>query len=159
MLPSAFGRPDKFAAVADIYREAFAAANHKHLAQIGACWHGWVGSSDAKARERFEPRYRAYHAFTQATIKSVNANPPAYLNTPFDYEFLSTQGPAIVGGPESFADRLLALSALVGADLNLIKMDMGGVPPAEYLEMVDLLGTEVLPRLRTRQPARVAVRA
>lgn len=147
MLPSAFGKPDKFRAVADIYREAFAAANHRHAPRIGACWHGWVDRDDAIARARFEPRYRAYHAFTQGVIRSVNDSPPAYLNAPFDYDFLATEGPAIVGGPDRFAERLATLGDLVGADLNIVKMDMGGVPRAEYVEMVERLGTEVLPRL------------
>jgi alkanesulfonate monooxygenase SsuD/methylene tetrahydromethanopterin reductase-like flavin-dependent oxidoreductase (luciferase family) len=147
MLPSAFGRPDKFAAVADIYREAFDAAGHAHASQIGACWHGWLGETDENARARFEPRYHAYHGFTQSVIRSVNDNPPSYLSAPFDYEFLSTQGPAIVGGPQRFADRLLTLSELVGADVNLIKMDMGGVPRPEYVDMVERFGAEVLPLL------------
>jgi len=149
MLPSAFGRPDKFIPIADLYREAFAAAGHKHAARVGACWHGWVGRTDAIARERFEPRYATYHAFNQAVIKSVNPNPPSYVTTPFDYELLSTKGPAIVGGPAKFADRLIELCQLVGADLNLIKMDMGGVGREEYLEMVERLGTEVIPQLDT----------
>ena len=147
MLPSAFGRPDKFIPIADIYREAFAEAGHAHAPRVGACWHGWVDRTDAIARERYEPRYRGYHAFNLAVIKSVNPNPPAYVSTPFDYELLSTKGPAIVGGPAKFADRLNELSQLVGADLNLIKMDMGGVGPEEYLEMVERLGADVLPQL------------
>jgi len=159
MLPSAFGRPDKFAAVADIYREAFADAGHKHAARVGACWHGWVGESDAIARARFEPRYRDYHAFNQAMIKSVNDNPPAYLVSAFDYEFLSTSGPAIVGGPERFADRLRTLAEVVGADVNLIKMDMGGVPREEYVEMVEMLGAEVLPLLNVKSKPRLAATA
>ena len=156
MLPSAFGRPDKFASVADLYREAFAEAGHKHQPRVGACWHGWVAKDDATARARFEPRYRAYHAFNQAMIKSVNDNPPAYLISPFDYEFLSTSGPAIVGGPERFADRLRTLAQTVGADVNLIKMDMGGVPGEEYVEMVEILGRDVLPLLNASSGARVA---
>jgi len=159
MLPSAFGKPDKFAEIADIYREAFAAANHRHQARVGASWHGWVGSTDAIARARYEPRYRAYHAFNQAMIKSVNDNPPAYLISNFDYDFLSTQGPAIVGGPQAFAERLIYLNDLVGADLNLIKMDMGGVPREEYLEMVEILGSEVLPLLTIDSRAAVAANA
>jgi alkanesulfonate monooxygenase SsuD/methylene tetrahydromethanopterin reductase-like flavin-dependent oxidoreductase (luciferase family) len=147
MLPSAFGRPDKFIPIADIYREAFAAAGHKHASQVGACWHGWVDKDDATARARYEPRYQGYHAFNLAVIKSVNPNPPLYVSNPFDYELLSTKGPAIVGGPAKFADRLIELSQLVGADLNLIKMDMGGVGREEYLEMVERLGTEVVPQL------------
>lgn len=147
MLPSAFGRPDKFIPIADIYREAFAAAGHKHASQVGACWHGWVDSSDERARARYEPRYQAYHAFNLKVIKSVNPNPPPYVSNPFDYELLSTKGPAIVGGVNKFADRLIELGQLVGADLNLIKMDMGGVGRDEYCEMVERLGTEVLPQV------------
>jgi alkanesulfonate monooxygenase SsuD/methylene tetrahydromethanopterin reductase-like flavin-dependent oxidoreductase (luciferase family) len=147
MLPSAFGRPDKFIEVADIYREAFAEAGHKHAPGVGACWHGWVAENDAVATQRYEPRYRAYHAFNLAVIKSVTPNPPAFVNVPFDYELLTTKGPAIVGGPAKFADRLSELSQLVGADLNLIKMDMGGVGREEYLEMVEILGADVLPQL------------
>ncbi len=156
MLPSAFGRPDKFAAVADIYREAFAEAGHAHAPRVGACWHGWVDTSESVARARFEPRYRAYHAFSQRVIKKVNPNPPPYLVTPFDYEFLSTDGPAIVGGPERFAERLGALANIVGADLNIIKMDMGGVPREEYVDMVGRLCGEVLPLLNTHSKPALA---
>ncbi len=147
MLPSAFGRPDKFVEAADIYREAFAAAGHAHAPEVGACWHGWVGRDGGQARKVFETRYRTYHAFSQAVIRSVNPNPPSYLTTPFDFEFLSTKGPAIVGSPDEFVDRLQTLHAVLHADLNIVKMDMGGVPRQEYLEMVDLLGQKVIPQL------------
>ncbi len=156
MLPSAFGKPDKFAPMADVYREAFAEAGHKHAPMVGACWHGWVGANDAIARARWEPRYRAYHAFNQAVIRSVNPNPPAYLMTPFDFDFLTTSGPALVGGPQAFAERLTKVARLVGADVNLIKMDMGGVPRPEYLEMVEILGGEVIPLLETPRRAKAA---
>jgi alkanesulfonate monooxygenase SsuD/methylene tetrahydromethanopterin reductase-like flavin-dependent oxidoreductase (luciferase family) len=157
MLPSAFGKPDKFAPVANIYREAFAQAGHKHASRVGACWHGWVDKDDATARARFQPRYTTYHAFNMAMIKSVNSNPPPYLTAKFDYEFLSSQGPAIVGGPERFADRLRTLAEVVGADVNLIKMDMGGVPGDEYVDMVERLGSEVLPLLDVPAPRMAAV--
>ncbi|QGZ93764.1 LLM class flavin-dependent oxidoreductase [Terricaulis silvestris] len=156
MLPSAFGRPDKFAPMADVYREAFAAAGHKHAAQVGACWHGWVAKNDAIARKRFEPRYEGYHAFNQRVIRSVNPNPPAYLTAAFDYDFLTSAGPAIVGGPQRFAERLLEVSALVGSDLNLIKMDMGGVGREEYVEMVEILGREVIPLVSDAPEPRAA---
>lgn len=147
MLPSAFGRPDKFVAVADIYREAFAKAGHSHSAEVGACWHAWVDLDGARAHRRFEPRYKAYHAFSRDQIVSVHSNPPAYLFNPFDYHFLTTDGPAIVGGVAEFVDRISMLNELLGVDLNLLAMDMGGVPAGEYLEMVEILGNEVLPQL------------
>jgi luciferase family oxidoreductase group 1 len=156
MLPSAFGRPDKFVEASNIYREAFAAAGHAHASEVGACWHGWVANDGARARKVFEVRYRAYHAFSQAVIRQVNPDPPSYLTTPFDFEFLTTKGPAIVGSPDEFVDRLQALHAVLHADLNIVKMDMGGVPRQEYLEMVDLVGRKVIPQLGN-SAARVVV--
>lgn len=155
MLPSAFGRPDKFLPIADIYREAFAKAGHKHAPRVGACWHGWVDQTDEIARQRFEPRYQGYHAFNLDVIKSVNPNPPPFVNVPFDFELLSTKGPAICGGPERFAERVAGLAEQVGADINLIKMDMGGVGRSEYLDMVERLGADVLPLLGTTAPSMV----
>lgn len=148
MLPTNFGRPDKFLPVAEAYREAFDKAGHKHKAIVGAGWHGWVGPTDKEAHAKFEPRYGAYHAFTQTLMKQVNSNPPPYVMTPFKYEVLTQKGPAIVGGPEAFAERLLTLNDLLGVDVNLLQMDVGGVPHDEYLEMVELLTTEVLPRVK-----------
>lgn len=149
MLPSAFGRPEKFVQVVDIYREAFETASHAHKAEVGACWHGWVHKSSAEAHNRFRPRYEAYHAFSQQLIKRVNPNPPPYFTNAFDYEMLTTKGPAIVGSPQEFVDRLATLHELLNADVNLIKMDMGGVPTGEFLEMVTLLSEEVIPHLPT----------
>lgn len=153
MLPSAFGRPDKFVDVANMYREAYVAAGHPGEPEVGACWHGWVERDGEAARKRFEPRYRAYHEFTQKLIKSVNPNPPPYLAAPFDYDFLRLQGPAIVGSPAEFVDRLRTLSDMLGADVNLVKMDMGGVPRDEYLDMVRLVGEDVVPQLNVREYA------
>jgi alkanesulfonate monooxygenase SsuD/methylene tetrahydromethanopterin reductase-like flavin-dependent oxidoreductase (luciferase family) len=147
MLPSAFGRPDKFVRIVNLYRESFAAAGHRHAAEVGACWHGWVARDSQDAVKRFEPRYRAYHEFTQRLMKRVNPNPPAYLSAPFDYELLRTKGPALVGSPAAFVDRLFELQRILGADLNLVKMDMGGVPPSEYNEMLELIASEVIPVL------------
>ena len=147
MLPSAFGRPDKFIEVANIYRDAFVAAGHDGAPEVGACWHGWVERDGDAARARFEQRYQAYHVFTQRLIRSVNPNPPPYLAAPFNYDFLRTQGPAIVGSPAEFAERVSALAEMVGADVNLVKMDMGGVPREEYLDMVQLVGEEVIPMI------------
>jgi len=156
MLPSAFGRPDKFVPVVDTYREAFDKAGHAHKSEIGACWHGWVAPSEAEAHRRFEPRYEAYHAFSQQLIKKVNPNPPPYFTTAFDYEMLTTNGPAIVGSPQQFIDRLSQLDELLNADVNLIKMDMGGVPREEFLDMVQLVSENVIPKLRSQHQQAVA---
>jgi alkanesulfonate monooxygenase SsuD/methylene tetrahydromethanopterin reductase-like flavin-dependent oxidoreductase (luciferase family) len=147
MLPSAFGPPEKFREAVDIYLEHFAAAGHQHAPEVGACWHVNVSPKSQDAKQRWEGRYGAYHAWTQTILKRVNPDIPPYLLKPFDYEWLCNNGPAVVGSPAEVAERIHKLGDLLGADLHLCYIDMGGTPPGEYLEMVALLGAEVAPAL------------
>ncbi|MGW2934620.1 LLM class flavin-dependent oxidoreductase [Streptomyces sp. NPDC055722] len=147
MLPSSFGNPTLFAPTAEKYKEMFAAAGHPGEPRIGACWHLNVDKTSQRARKRWEPRYRAYFELFSAILHRVNPDPPAFAKKPFDFEYLTTSGPAIVGSPEEVADRLGTVSEKLQADVNIVYMDMGGQPAAEFVSMVEVLGTEVLPRL------------
>jgi hypothetical protein len=106
-----------------------------------------TAASSQAARDRWEPRYRAYHAWMQVLLKATNPDLPDYLIKPFNFEWLTTKGPAIVGSPAEFVDRLEAMTAMLDIDLHLIKLDMGGMPESEYLEMIELMGADVLPAL------------
>jgi alkanesulfonate monooxygenase SsuD/methylene tetrahydromethanopterin reductase-like flavin-dependent oxidoreductase (luciferase family) len=147
MLPSAFGDPGIFAPTAERYRELFAAAGHRRTPRIGACWHVNVDATSQRARARWEPRYRAYFEMFSTILHRVNPDPPKFAKKPFDFEFLTTKGPAIVGSPEEVVDRLGTVTKTLQADVNLVYLDMGGQPTAEFTAMVELLGSEVLPRL------------
>jgi alkanesulfonate monooxygenase SsuD/methylene tetrahydromethanopterin reductase-like flavin-dependent oxidoreductase (luciferase family) len=148
MLPSAFGNPEAFRPVTDIYLEEFANAGHSHAPAVGACWHVNVAPTSQAAKLRFEPRYRGYHGWMQQLLKRVNPAVPDYLLKPFDYDWLLSNGPAIAGSPTEVAERLHKLADMLGADLHLLYMDMGGMPADEYLAMVELVGAEVLPLLK-----------
>ncbi len=80
-------------------------------------------------------------------LRDVNPDLPEYLLKPFDFEWLTTKGPAVVGSPGEVAERLVELSELLSVDMHLVKMDMGGLPADEYLAMVGRFGREVLPVL------------
>jgi alkanesulfonate monooxygenase SsuD/methylene tetrahydromethanopterin reductase-like flavin-dependent oxidoreductase (luciferase family) len=147
MLPSAFGNPAMFAPVVEAYREKFAGYGHPHEPRIGACWHVNVAETSQAARTRWEPRYRAYFELMNTIIPRVNPDPPAFVTKPFDFDFLTTRGPALVGSPDEVADRLNRSAQLLGADTNLIYLDMGGQPAGEYRDMVELIGARVIPQL------------
>ncbi|WP_433359869.1 LLM class flavin-dependent oxidoreductase [Streptosporangium sp. CA-115845] len=147
MLPSAFGNPEAFKPVVAAYREKFASYGHAHEPRVGACWHVNVGETSQGARERWEPRYRAYFELMKEIIPRVNPDPPAFIRKPFDFEFLTTHGPALVGSPDEVADRLNTSAQMLSADTNLIYIDMGGQPAAEYRDMVELIGSRVIPQL------------
>ena len=57
-------------------------------------------------------------------------------------------GMVFVGGPEQMADRIIGLHGLLGHRRHIIQMDVGGMPHADYLEAIELLGTTVLPLVR-----------
>lgn len=147
MLPSAFGNPSMFVPVVESFREKWASYDHAREPQIGACWHFNVAETSRVARERFEPRYRAYFSLMQEIFPRVNPNPPAFINKPFDFDFLTTKGPAVVGSPDEVVDRLSGAAEMLGAETNLLYIDMGGQPASEYREMVELIGSHVLPQL------------
>jgi alkanesulfonate monooxygenase SsuD/methylene tetrahydromethanopterin reductase-like flavin-dependent oxidoreductase (luciferase family) len=147
MLPSAFGNPEMFRSVVDTYRERFASYGHPRQPRVGACWHVNVAETSQAARDRWEPRYRAYFELMKEIIPRVNPDPPAFIRKPFDFDFLTSRGPALVGSPDEVADRLNSSAAMLTADTNLIYIDMGGQPAGEFRDMVDLIGSRVIPQL------------
>lgn len=147
MLPSAFGNPEMFRSVVDTYRERFASYGHPRQPRVGACWHVNVAETSQAARDRWEPRYRAYFELMKEIIPRVNPDPPAFIRKPFDFDFLTSRGPALVGSPDEVADRLNSSAAMLSADTNLIYIDMGGQPAGEFRDMVDLIGSRVIPQL------------
>jgi len=148
MLPSAFGNPEMFVPIVATYRERFAAHGHSREPSVGACWHVNVARTSQEARARWEPRYRAYFELMMQILPRVNPDPPPFIKKPFDFEFLTTRGPAVVGSPDEVAERLNACAEMLSTDVNLIYLDMGGQPAHEYREMVELIGSEVIPQLR-----------
>jgi alkanesulfonate monooxygenase SsuD/methylene tetrahydromethanopterin reductase-like flavin-dependent oxidoreductase (luciferase family) len=145
MLPSAFGNPEVFRPVVDVYKEQYAAAGHTAPPEIGACWHVNVGTDSEKTKERWEPRYRAYHSFMAELLAKVNPTMPKHIK-PFDYDWLCTTGPAVVGSPDEVSERLHSLSEKLDLDLHLIYFDMGGMPRGEQLDMVEMFGEKVIPQ-------------
>jgi alkanesulfonate monooxygenase SsuD/methylene tetrahydromethanopterin reductase-like flavin-dependent oxidoreductase (luciferase family) len=147
MLPSAFGNPSMFKPIVQTYREKFAAQGHAREPRVGACWHVNVAATSQGARDRWQPRYQAYFQLMTEIICRVNPDPPPFVKKQFDFDFLTTKGPALVGSPDEVADRLNTAAAMLTADTNLIYIDMGGQPAGEYRDMVELIGTKVIPQL------------
>jgi alkanesulfonate monooxygenase SsuD/methylene tetrahydromethanopterin reductase-like flavin-dependent oxidoreductase (luciferase family) len=147
MLPSAFGSPTMFDPIVNFYRERFESYEHTERApQIGCCWHVNVARYSATARARWEPRYRQYHQWLNELLRRVNPALPDFFK-PFDYEWLLTKGPAIAGSPAEVVDRLGRLGEMLGAEHHLLYLDMGGMPAGEFIDMVELIGAEVVPQI------------
>jgi alkanesulfonate monooxygenase SsuD/methylene tetrahydromethanopterin reductase-like flavin-dependent oxidoreductase (luciferase family) len=61
---------------------------------------------------------------------------------------LEPGGMVFAGGPEEVAERILHLHDLLGHSRQILQMDVGGMPHTRYLRAIELLGTEVFPRVR-----------
>jgi alkanesulfonate monooxygenase SsuD/methylene tetrahydromethanopterin reductase-like flavin-dependent oxidoreductase (luciferase family) len=147
MLPSAFGRPAFFQPIVDRYLEQWDTHGHAHPPEIGAAWHVFVASDSQVARQRWEPRYRAYHEWMQRLLQDVNPAVPAHNARPFDFGWLTTEGPAIVGSPGEVTERLADLSAQLHVTTHLLYMDMGGMATGELFDAIDRFGESVIPAL------------
>ena len=65
------------------------------------------------------------------------------------YESQAARGGAyFVGEPEQIAERIVALHGVLHHDRQSFQMDLSGVPQAESLRSIELLGTEVAPLVR-----------
>jgi alkanesulfonate monooxygenase SsuD/methylene tetrahydromethanopterin reductase-like flavin-dependent oxidoreductase (luciferase family) len=147
MLPSAFGKPAFFEPIVDRYLEQWSAHGHVHAPEVGAAWHVFCAPDSQVARQRWEPRYRAYHEWMQRLLQDVNPAIPAHNARPFDFGWLTTEGPAIVGSPAEVTERIAALSAQLHVTTHLLYMDMGGMPAGELSDAIDLVGGNVIPAL------------
>ncbi|TYL55500.1 LLM class flavin-dependent oxidoreductase [Nocardioides sp. BGMRC 2183] len=147
MLPSAFGDPSFFTKVVDHYLATWERAGHDWEPEIGAGWHVWVGPESQKARDQWEPRYGAYHAWMNDLLGKVNPSIPKQNQRAFDFEWLTTKGPAIVGSPDEVVERIATLSEMLHVTTHLAYMDMGGMPEQELFEAIELFGEKVIPQL------------
>ncbi|GAA4752681.1 LLM class flavin-dependent oxidoreductase [Nocardioides endophyticus] len=147
MLPSAFGDPSFFVKVVEHYLAIWEQAGWDWEPEIGAGWHVWVGEESQKARDQWEPRYGAYHAWMNDLLSVVNPAIPPQNKRPFNFEWLTTKGPAIVGSPDEVVERISVLSEQLHVTTHLAYMDMGGMPESELFEAIQLFGDKVIPQL------------
>ena len=147
MLPSAFGSPDFFVPVVDYYLEKWTEYGNTHEPEIGAGWHVFLAGDSQSARAAWEPRYRAYHEWMQGLLAVVNPTIPTHNQRPFNFEWLTSSGPAIVGSPDEVVERVSELSEKLKVTTHLFYMDMGGMPQAELYDAIDLAGQKVIPQL------------
>jgi len=138
------GEPHRFRPLIDLYREAGRRAGHAaETLQVGIHALGYVADSDDQAAEDFFPGYAA--AFTK--IGRERGWPPVTRGQ-FD-ALLGPTGALMVGGPETVAEKVLAMSeALGGIDRVGFQMSVAALPHAKLLRATELIGGKVAPVIR-----------
>jgi len=137
------GKPAQFAPLVDLYRRAATQSGHDAAAlEVSVSTMGFLADDGKQARDFFYPYYLQ-------NMKKISAERGFPMPNRISYEATASRGGAyFIGSPEEVADRIVELHGALGHDRQIFQMDLSGVPQKESLRAIELLGTEVAPRVR-----------
>jgi probable LLM family oxidoreductase len=146
------GEPARFAPLASLYREAFAAGGPEGAAlpPIGINSHTYVAETAQRAADEFFPSYGGM----MSRIGRERGWPPM-SRMQFD-QLRSPRGAVLAGGPDEVAEKILYEHELFGHQRFLAQMSVGGMPHEKVMRSIELFGTEVAPLVRAEVGRREA---
>jgi len=137
-LPSLFRWPVDYLEMVDFYRSRFAEVGHDEEPRVGFPSYLHVAATSQAARRRWRPYLEHYCDFA-LTVRSA-------FGRETDFDSL-LEGPAICGSPAEVVERIHEIDEQLGLERHLFLLDAGGVPPEILAEEMELLATDVLPKL------------
>jgi probable LLM family oxidoreductase len=137
------GEPRQFGPLIDLYRRAGAQAGHAPEAlQVGLHVFGFVAESTQAAADTIYP---GWHEMFTKVSRERGFSPPSRR------QFDATSGPDgafFMGDPDTVAEKLVRISGqLGGVDRISLQMTNPRLAHADLLRGIELLGTEVVPRV------------
>jgi alkanesulfonate monooxygenase SsuD/methylene tetrahydromethanopterin reductase-like flavin-dependent oxidoreductase (luciferase family) len=129
--------------LADLYYQAAGQAGHPPQAlDISVATHGFIARDGRQAKEAF---YRSESSVMgRASLHGDPKPDPAF----FDQRYFAG-GMVFAGDPSEIADRLIDFQQVLGHSRHILQMDLGHMPHQDVLRSIELLGAEVLPRVRS----------
>ncbi|MCM3703986.1 LLM class flavin-dependent oxidoreductase [Paenibacillus macerans] len=137
------GRPVQFAPLVKLYKRAAAEAGHDvSKLTVASHSHGFVGDKLDEAVEKFFPP-------TQAGMNIVGRERGWGYYSRASYDAArSLEGALYVGDPETVAAKIIYLRKNVGITRFMLHCPLGTMPHEDVMRSIELLGTEVAPRVR-----------
>ncbi len=134
----------RFRPLVDLYRDAGRRAGHPpEVLQVGLHAIGFVAETAQEARDTFFPGWLTMFG---AIGRERGWSPPS--RGQFD-AMAGPHGAYLVGDPESVAAKMLRASeALGGVTRITLQMSVASLDHKDMIRSIELLGTEVAPRLR-----------
>ncbi len=145
------GEPRRFRSLLDLYRAAGRRAGHPpQRLQVGIHCFGFVGETDEQAAEDFWPGY-------QNTMNTVGKERGLPAPTRDHYDALrGDHGAFFIGSPDTVAGKILELAPELGGIARFtLQMTNSVMAPDTMLSAINLLGSEVKPRVQQPQPSLV----
>src|SRR4051794_1588574 len=140
------GEPRQFAPLVDLYRRAGAQAGHPpEQLRVGLHVFGFVAESTRAAADAIYP---GWHQMFSAVSRERGFAPPTRA------QFDATSGPDgafFLGDPDTVAEKLVRISGqLGGVERISLQMTNPRLAHADLLRGIELLGSEVVPRVAGR---------
>jgi alkanesulfonate monooxygenase SsuD/methylene tetrahydromethanopterin reductase-like flavin-dependent oxidoreductase (luciferase family) len=137
------GRPVQFAPLVELYKRAAAHAGHDaSQLPVASHSHGFIASDNDAAADTFFPstqrvmnvigRERGWGHYDRASYDAAR----------------SFEGALYVGDPETVAQKIIHLRKQVGITRFMLHVPLGTMPHELVMKAIELLGTEVAPRVR-----------
>jgi probable LLM family oxidoreductase len=142
MLAIIGGDPARFAPWVDLFHQALQEFGHP-LQPVGVHAPGHVAASDEQAKEELWP-----HFLAQRTRIGGERGWPPPSRAQFEQE-AGPRGALFVGSPETVARKVAATAKTLKLTRLDVKYANGAMPHAQLLTSIELLGTQVAPRVRS----------
>jgi probable LLM family oxidoreductase len=140
MLAIIGGDPRRFTPFADLYRRALQEMGKPEL-PLGVHSHGFVGETDAQAREDLFADYKRM----RDRIGAERGWPPL---TGADFEREIEHGSLYVGGPETVARKIAGTAKALGVSRFDMKYSAGPLSHEKMMRSIELYGRKVIPLVR-----------
>jgi probable LLM family oxidoreductase len=140
------GDPRRFRPFVDLYHQSLAQYGQPAL-PVAAHSPGHVAATDDQARDELWPHY-------QAMINRIGRERgwPPTTRAHFDRE-AGPEGALYVGSPETVAAKIVRTAKALDLSRFNLKYSAGTLPHASLLKSIELIGTEVAPRVRAQLAA------
>ena len=145
------GMPEKFAPLADLYKQAAVRAGHDPVQlSLSVNSHGFIAEDSKEAADLFYPSY----AQMMSKIGRERGWPPT---TRQQFEASrALRGANIVGSPDEVIEKILFQHEHFGHQRMLLMPGVGTVEHKKVMRAIELLGTEVAPVVRKEVGARAS---
>jgi len=144
------GMPERFTGMTDLYRRAWSEAGHDpRCMRLSINSHGFIADDAEEAAEL------AWPAFSEVMNRIGRERGwPPQTRAHFEME-RGPRGALFVGDPDQIVEKILWEHELFGHDRFLLQLTVGSLPHERVLRAIELLGTEVAPRVRSELGAAV----
>jgi probable LLM family oxidoreductase len=138
------GDPKRFKPLVDLYRQAGKETGHlPETLKVGVTGHTYIAETTQQAKDEFYPYYSNYWYYV---------NRQRGFGTKMsreEFEQMTNQNTALfVGSPEQIVEKVHRQYELFGHTRFLAQVDIGGLPFHKVAKNIELLATEVVPRIR-----------